>query len=357
MFTSFVIKNFRGFSSLTFSPLERVNLITGVNNVGKTALLEALFLHVGANNPELSLRVSAIRGIERFPIQAEGLWGWLFFDKHVTQAIELISVDHNDLKRTLTIRLTEPETPQVIAPVNGGTATRQASGSLTTASALDELSLEYIDSSGKRSQVRASITPEGDLKAQRTQMAPIPPGVYLSTRARLPREDAERFSNLERTGRHENILPTLRLLEPRLKRLAVLVTGGAPMVHGDIGIGELIPLPLMGEGTVRLFSLLLAIANAPGGIVLVDEIENGLHHSVMTGVFAALAQAARELDVQVFATTHSWECVRAAHQAFSESNTYDFRLHRLERVQDGIRDVAYDQKMLGMAIEHGLEVR
>jgi len=129
------------------------------------------------------------------------------------------------------------------------------------------------------------------------------------------------------------------------------------MMHGDIGLGRLVPLPVMGEGMVRLASLVLAIGNVPNGVVLVDEIENGLHHSILPKVWQAIGEVARQFNTQVFTTTHSLECIVAAHRAFSESERYDFRLHRLERVNETIRAVTYDQETLEAAIETGLEVR
>jgi predicted ATPase len=60
MFTSFEAKNFRGFRDLVISELSRVNLIAGMNNVGKTSLLEALFVHCGAYNPELALTINLL---------------------------------------------------------------------------------------------------------------------------------------------------------------------------------------------------------------------------------------------------------------------------------------------------------
>jgi AAA15 family ATPase/GTPase len=113
----------------------------------------------------------------------------------------------------------------------------------------------------------------------------------------------------------------------------------------------------MGEGMARLASLVLAIGNAQGGVVLVDEIENGLHHSILPQVWQAIDKVSRQFATQVFATTHSLECITAAHQAFSESEHYAFRLHRLERVQDTIRAITYDQEALAAAIDTGLEVR
>jgi AAA15 family ATPase/GTPase len=107
----------------------------------------------------------------------------------------------------------------------------------------------------------------------------------------------------------------------------------------------------------RLLNLVLYIANSSDGIILIDEIENGLHYSVMEGVWRAIGKAARDFDVQIFATTHSLECIRAAHRAFSEGDQYDFRLHRLERVGGKIEAVTYDQKALDISLEQGWEVR
>ena len=188
---------------------------------------------------------------------------------------------------------------------------------------------------------------------------PLPfPGFFLAARFRIsPEEDAERFGQLDMTEGVDNLLEALKIVEPRLKRLTTIFSAGVPMIYGDIGLGRMFPLALMGDGLGRLTSLLLAIANAPGGVVLVDEIENGLHHSILSKVWQAIGDAARRFDTQVFATTHSFECIRAAHQAFEESDGYDFRLHRLERVGDVIRAVTYDQESLGAAMKADLEVR
>jgi AAA15 family ATPase/GTPase len=129
------------------------------------------------------------------------------------------------------------------------------------------------------------------------------------------------------------------------------------MLHGDIQLDRLVPLSFMGEGMVRLASLVLAIGNAQKGVVLVDEIENGIHHSILLNMWQVIAEAARQFDTQVFATTHSLECIAAAHHAFAESERYDFRLHRLERRKETIHAITYDQETLAAAIETGLEVR
>ena len=57
MLKKLTIEHFRGFSSFKIDQLARINLIVGKNNVGKTALLEALFLLSGPYNPSNALTI------------------------------------------------------------------------------------------------------------------------------------------------------------------------------------------------------------------------------------------------------------------------------------------------------------
>jgi len=87
---------------------------------------------------------------------------------------------------------------------------------------------------------------------------------------------------------------------------------------------------------------------------MVDELENGLHHSVLPRVWLVLNEAAKQFNTQIFATTHSFECVRAAHNSLAGE---DFRLHRLEESDDGNRCITYDPETIAAALEFNLEVR
>jgi len=78
---------------------------------------------------------------------------------------------------------------------------------------------------------------------------------------------------------------------------------------------------------------------------------------VLKQVWQAIGHAARQADVQVFATTHSYECITAAHEAFTASGIYDLSVHRLDRVNDKIEVATYDQETLGYATEMNHEVR
>ena len=370
MYQSFEARNFRCFRKLALTDLERVNLIAGMNNVGKTALLEALFLHCGAYNPNLTLSLSALRGIElvkvEFSTRAEAPWDALFPNFDTSKTVELLGKNTTTGQRTLRLRAIRDA--EELAKVGGtivqeGQEAGDTDQSETTISPVPEevqvLQLEYEAGEGFSKYYYVTLSPKG------RRVHPIPPpapfpAIFLAARYRTPLpEDAERFGKLETIGQQEVVKDALRVIEPRLTRVAVIVAGGVPMIHGDIGLDRLIPLPVMGEGMSRLASLVVAIGNAPDGVVLVDEIENGLHHSVLNKVWRAVGEAAREFNTQVFATTHSFECIAAAHEAFSEGERYDFRLHRLDRMKEtkDIRAVTYDQETLEAAIEGALEVR
>jgi AAA15 family ATPase/GTPase len=89
----------------------------------------------------------------------------------------------------------------------------------------------------------------------------------------------------------------------------------------------------------------------------VDEIENGLHYSVLKDVWKAIAHAARQANVQVFATTHSWECIQAAHQAFRECGPYELAYHRLDRLDERIVVKTFNEENLERVQYTDLEIR
>jgi predicted ATPase len=358
MYRSFAVRDFRCFHELAITDLERVNLIAGLNNVGKTALLEALFLHSGAYNPSLALKLNAFRGIETVKVQfgqwVELPWDSLFRQFDTFRSIELAS--ENTITGRRLLRLSIVREPVELSRIVQFRSSDVSEGVLGSSEGAKVLRLEYEEEERRGSSYM--IVEQNGVRAEPIPPPPPFPAFFLGARVRVRFSDeAERFGNLEIHDQQDVLLQVLRLIEPRLNRLAMVVVAGEPMLHGDISVGRLVPLPVMGEGMVRLTSLILHIGNAPKGVVLVDEIENGLHHSILSKVWRAIGEAAREFDTQVFATTHSLECIAAAHKAFAEGELYDFRLHRLERIDGTIRAVTYDQEALEAAIETGLEVR
>ena len=123
--------------------------------------------------------------------------------------------------------------------------------------------------------------------------------------------------------------------------------------------GEPHPVPLksLGDGAVRLFGVALALANCRDGFLLIDEAENGIHHSVQRDFWNMVLQSAHRDNVQVLATTHSWDCVKGFAHAAVENEDVEGVLVRLDRVDGIIRAIEYSESELKVAADQGIEVR
>ena len=360
MYRSFTIKNFRCFDELTVEGMGRINLIAGKNNVGKTALLEALWVHSGgAAHAERPLRLDTLRGLG--PINPINVINHLFhcFDNEIEINLSALG-DWNGDVRELFICTEELYRRQVPIYVSDDDMTNP-----NRPYPEKQLVLRYVDELGNRSSSRAWLVERNDSPGQWTVSTRRDLqtwyqsllSIYLLSRGRIGRaEDVSRYGELEVNRQQDKVLRVLQQIEPNIKRLVVISMDKLPTIYGDIGVGQLIPMHLMGEGMTRILSLALAIATCPGGIVLVDEIENGIHHSVMEKVWRAIGAFARSYDVQLFATTHSYECIGAAYRAFEADEEDELRLFRIQRNGDGgFRAVKYDRERLGGVLELRME--
>lgn len=352
MYTSFRVQNFRGFSDLKLDNLARVNLIAGKNNVGKTSLLEALLLHAGALSLEKLLRVSPennrLGRSTSDRIQGAPSLNLLFTNLDTSREIILSGVHSYDPDNS-------EEVHAKFAVDTDGTLTHKRAYPKNGSNSYPEvLTLIYPNVTQQLIQHAGNMN-IGDMPLLMSSSV-----VYLSAHERMSSQEMIRlFSSLERSRQADLLVEVLQVIEPRLHKLDLFYIHDFPVIYGDIqGLAEPIPLTVMGEGANRIVNVVLAIASAKGGFVAIDEAENGFHYSVLEDVWKAIGAAARQFDVQIFATTHSFECIAAAHKAFSQSEEYDFRLLRLERDPSGeIFAVTYDQELLEGTLESNFEIR
>ena len=148
----------------------------------------------------------------------------------------------------------------------------------------------------------------------------------------------ERFSNVVAEGQKQRLLQILRLMQPRIHGLEILTNQGMPSLWADTETAGMLPLEAVGGGVVRLLSLLVNFFTARGGLIIVDEIENGVHYSVLSALWNQIRELSNELNVQVVATTHSLECIRAAVMMDGgEEAPKDFAIHRMYSKDGGAR--------------------
>jgi AAA15 family ATPase/GTPase len=331
--TSLEIRNFRGFRDLTIPKIARVNLITGKNNTGKTALLEAIYWLVGRDQSTVQNLPGALRPSSRQD-QMENFWRWLFFGKDARNELLIKGAQDNGEYLIIKGSLKAPgyqassdTKPQPLVHGNAFAFWRQTE----------------------------SVGPGAATAQDGNQVS------LFSTRPTTPEDDAKAFSEVILTpGGEERVESLLREIEPRLRKVRPVQRQNmsAPLMYADVGLPELIPTTQLGEGFSRLMSIFAALVPSRSRVCLIDEIENGLHHTILCDVWRGLAAVARQQNVQVFATTHSWECVVAAHEVFSKESEYDFALHRLERSNEGdVKAVTLEKDALEVADRAEWEVR
>lgn len=339
------IRNYRVFNDLEINRLSRINLIAGKNNSGKTSLLEAIFLLAGTGNAQMALYSRGV-GLDLDSETGETLWKPMFSELDTSRPIEVMGHQTSLGPLSLKIALEHPRTTEIPSGL---------ASSSSAASFLDEWALVFRYTGPNGQQFESRIRRKKDAFEFESILIDfaframiVPSGIGNL------REEARLLGRLRKHKRGQVLLEALQVIEPRLQSIEDNSASGTPMIWGDIGLPELIPLSAMGEGMTRIARLILAIASTPGGVVLVDEVENGLHHSVLPKVWQVVDTAAQQFDTQIFATTHSFECIEAA-QPFLCSG--DFLLHRLEANGTENRCVTFKPNGISAAIRHNLEVR
>ena len=185
----------------------------------------------------------------------------------------------------------------------------------------------------------------------------FPACIYLFSAYNASIDAIPRFSEIIRAKEKEPIVDYLTIIEPRLKDLEIGLVGSTTAVYGDIGLNELIPLSLLGEGIYKLFGLLVAFKEGENGVVLIDEFATGFHYSYLPKIWETLLQIAIDKNVQLFVTTHSREVIEAAYSVFKEKAPDDLLVLNLYRKDKSTHAARYDIESLEGGLETGMEVR
>ena len=353
------IEGFRGINDLLISRLGRVTLLAGKNGTGKTTVLEAVRVYAGRG------RYADLFGLLR---------------SHDETAAR---VDDDEVRRPLELnwealfngRVLTTDSLISIGPTDGdpvkieiGLAETQLDFH-STGPHFPELSLEILVSF-RQVQQGFSAHPDVQRDRQRSFFARTelpPPAQCESLGPGLPSSTqlAGFWDAVALTEEETKAVDALNLIYPtRVQRVAMIGDSiGAARSLGRRPVVKLsdhsspVPLKSLGDGAVRLFGVALALANSKDGFLLIDEAENGIHHSIQRDFWTMILKAAHQNNVQVLATTHSWDCVAGFATAATEIEEVDGALVRLDRYDDRIRAVEYTEDDLRIAAKHGIEVR
>ena len=341
---SLEIKGYRCFEHLTIEKLGRVNLIVGKNNVGKTALLEALWIYSEGNHWD-KIVDTLNRILERR------------FEKEY---------EPNDISKT-------PSSSYLSK--NVGLHFRHLFHERPSFSQKTENNVSFLINSGKDLpfDYENGFQPNDCIEvtcAFRNETCIISPSstylhehinnLFVYSNGLHIEKLTEIWDDVILQNEEDEVVTALKLITEKVKDLNFInypkgCKQRVPVVRVE-GINERVPLNSLGEGMNRLLGIALALVNCKDGILLIDEIEIGLHYSVLPDVWKLIFKTAKDLNVQVFATTHSSDCIEAfAHAAYDSPE--EGMLIRLERHGEKIVAKTIKEERLVDAVNYDVEVR
>lgn len=349
MFKTIKIKNLKLFTNLEIYNLGQVNLIVGKNNCGKTTFLEALFFLIGATNPKLPINVNIFRGL---PFLSNNLWPTYFHNLNWNNPIEIIGLrsETSEEQRLLILPKFREAVPSKGPVVETSSFINDSKPEIQ----LDGIELQYNKPTTPHDTLISKVFLRGnELVSEGMKERPVR-GVFVSPLTEF--DWKERFDAIQNRKRVQDIVSTLRKIEPRISDLRLNAVG---LLLGDIGLPNLIPINLFGGGTARFLSIAMAMLDSPKGIVLIDEIDYGLHYSAQETIWNSIISWAEDLDVQVFATTHSYDCIEAFTRCTKGSLfSRESRLFRIEREENGeFKSTLFETDSLDRFLEKRWEIR
>lgn len=355
MIEALKIRNFKGFAELDLPRLSRFTIIGGGNNTGKSSILEAISLYCARLNPAFFLFLHGSRGLAELPLDPYAIWA-PFFCRYDWSRPIVITPRIGDRVETLTLAFVASYAPKVAArPGLFGIPTVRAD---QFSSNIYALNVQLVAGNKPIQKSHFVLSNAGiNLEVEQSE-GEQPNSAFIPARSSTnTRDDAMRYGQLDVINASDKVLKFLTIVEPDLKGISLVAVGGSTILHGEVNLGRKIPIYNMGDGVVRLLNIILFIATCRNGIVMIDEFGNGLHHTILSRITAAIFAAAKEYNVQIISTTHSYECLQEAHKGLGHSDADDFTYIRLDRVSGVVSAKTYDYKTLGIAIEQGREVR
>jgi ABC-type lipoprotein export system ATPase subunit len=353
MIEGVTIRNFRGLRDVTLDGFARVNVIVGDNGSGKTSLLEALFMAM-SNSALQAIHLRQLRGLPTptgldQPGATESLGSEFIGEDGKEVTVE--SRGTPDVTRRFCVAPDQTRPSRFVAspPTIGGLLLPP--NNVVAAPVV----YRWTDSEGR--------TDETVLRGGPTPMAVGSGGIAVVESSFLPAAYAGQggaaalFSELDKEGEATPFIEAIRAQFPEIEVVSVQLEGNQPLLHARLNGQRLQrPLELLSGGLARLSVLLLAVARCTTKIVLVDDIENGLHHRRFGLLWRQIRDFAARADTQVFATTHSLEALDAVADAMAE-HPDDFALLRTVRTSEGCVAGLLPGLEARHLLRSGLEVR
>ena len=352
-FKNIEIKNFRGIEHLTVDDLSRVNVFLGQNSSGKSSVLESIIMLIGMSNPDLPQLINTIRGRNYSSFSD---LSYLFRNGDFKIKPEIAAALRDATKRHLSLEMTYRFDEKSQGDFqNGQIPTSETKTFLNTLRMLFDVG---NDSETKSYECGITVGQNGlttgkkmaDGYMEKNSVAFIPSDLASGN----PVND---LVELIKRKRKDHVLEMMQKFDSRIT--AVEVLNNAAYV-GLEGLDQLMAINMMGDGMRRYLNIVVAAANPMNNILLIDEIDNGLHYSAYKKLWEAIFALAISTNKQVFVTTHSKETLYRLNEMLEEHTDYQdaLRLYTIEKTKlEGHQAYKYTFEEVKAACDNDVELR
>ncbi len=353
-FKNIEINNFRGIDHLKIDDFSRVNIFLGQNSSGKSSVLECLFLLIGMSNPDLPQTINSIRARSYHSSLLD--LGYMFHNYDLRISPEISSEMFDETKRHLALYLTyvfdeksQPDIP------NGQIPTSETKTFLNTLKMVFD-----IVSNQQKNIYESSITVNQQGLVSNKKLAEgylEKNSVVFLTSDLAASNPANDLVELAKRRMKDSVIEQLKFFDSRITTLEILNTVA---YVGLEGIDQLLSVNMQGDGLRRYLNIVAASANPQNNILLIDEIENGLHYSAYKKLWEAIFALATTTNKQVFVTTHSKETLYRLSEMLEEHAEYrnELSLYTLEHTKlKGHQAYRLPYEGLAEACKNNIEIR
>ncbi|OQY01979.1 MAG: hypothetical protein B6I26_03180 [Desulfobacteraceae bacterium 4572_130] len=360
MISSFKIKGFKQFQEIEISNLSRITLLGGKNSSGKTSILEGLFLFYHRGDARVLFQQLEFRGITAVGLSKDSIWLPIFNKFNLKQNIE-VEISDGKSQEKMVIKHNKNYVHKAIISSIPITDLQNQTKNVQQTHTSNSLDFKYFVGDNKIGETHL-ILDRGNISMEMDSLIPSAFSqqkvtIIPSSGNKNINDIAVKFGEIDIRGETNLIVDIIKIIEPRLKSLSTIAQGNQSNIYGDIGLGKKIPVQYMGEGAAKLLSIIVLIAANKDGVILIDEIENGFHHSVLNKILKAIYKTACTFNCQIIATTHSYELLENLASIINNKNKNDFCYVRLDWKKDKSIPKTYTGDMLKTAIAKDWEVR
>lgn len=315
------IKNYRLFEDLQIDEFAQINLIAGKNNSGKTALLEAIRIWASEGDETVVNEIL----YKRREYEAKSNWAGYeaFFNQIGNKAKNILTINNQGLALS-------NKNKRTIYSNKGD---------------MQKLNFELWET-----QCYPIIYKNQDLRN-----IIVADQVYYISSGTIT-DNLSLWEDVNLTPKKRHVLEALNLIKDGIVDIGVYEKSVKILLDGD---EKPISINQLGEGVFRVFSIILALVSAQDSILLIDEFENGLHYSIQEKLWDFIFKLSKKLNVQVIATTHSSDCIKAFSDVLRKDKNQGLGQYmRLDRNKEGkVKAVVYENEILFNAVDSQIETR